>query len=115
MNGLSQHRPERGRDRRERPSAGVPRPKVVRPNFFVWLAVPVLLWIGYAAYGLPHVIWSYSWTAPNSASYGDFEARTYTRCSYLGPFGLFTEYPNDGTCGWVRFHKAQDAERGTDR
>ena len=115
MSWLSQERIDPNSNGNDRQSPKLQRPKVVRLNFFVWIGVPILLWIGYATYGLPHVIWSYSWTAPSSASYGDFEYRRYTRCSYLGPFGLFTELPTTGTCGWVRFPKAAEADRGTGR
>ena len=79
---------------------------LLRPSYFVWL--PVLL-LGAAVLhvaGLPHVIWSYAWR-DNGASYGDIAGRYYTRCTYVGPFGAFTEFPDDGRCGLIRFFRAE--------
>lgn len=72
--------------------------------YLVWVALAVLLFVGAGEVRNLHVIWSYDWQAPRGTSYGDFAARHYTRCSYLGwGWHLHTEYPTDGTCGWVRF------------
>lgn len=77
-------------------------------RFLVWLIVPVALFGAYLILGLPYFIWSYDWRPTGPNSYADFSARHYTRCSYYGPYGLITEYPADGTCGWLRFaHKAE--------
>lgn len=76
-----------------------------KPSYLLWIAVPLAAYLGYAVYGLPHAIWSYDFQAPN---YSDFSARYYTRCTYLGPYGAYTEYPTDGRCGWVRFVKTPE-------
>ena len=103
------------RDRRLRRDAaarpGGRRPGFIRPGYLVWIVLPVLLIGGYLAFGLPYVIWSYDWRPPGPNSYSDFSERHYTRCSYLGPYGLITEYPRDGTCGWVRFSKSSETGR----
>ncbi|GAB6843731.1 hypothetical protein HNR00_003411 [Methylorubrum rhodinum] len=77
------------------------RPRPIRASFFLWLAVPALLWLAVQLVGLPHPIWSYEWTG--TGPYGEFRSRRYTRCTYVGPYGPITEIPRDGTCGWVRF------------
>lgn len=77
--------------------------RFLRASYFVWVIVPLAAYAFYLSEGLPHVIWSYDWQQPAGASYGDFALRRYTRCTYAGPYGLLTEYPTDGTCGWVRF------------
>lgn len=83
-------------------------PRLVRPSFFLWIVVPALMFGIYQLFGLPHVIWSYEWRPLGPNSFAEFKQRHYTRCSYLGPYGLITEYPSDGTCGSFRFaHKAE--------
>lgn len=81
------------------------RVRFFRLSFFVWIVVPIVLWLKVALVGSPHVIFSYDWTAPRQASYGDFEARHYVRCSFLGFHGVITEFPSNGKCPWVRFAK----------
>lgn len=85
------------------------KPRLIRPTFFIWLVVPVLMFGTCHQYGLPHVIWSYDWRPLGPNSFADFSSRHYTRCTYLGwGWRLHTEYPTDGTCGWLRFaHKAE--------
>lgn len=77
----------------------------MRSSFFVWLIVPLLLWGGYALYGLPHAIWSYEYQGRRH----DFAGRWYTRCTFVGPYGAFTTYPTDGKCPWLAFFKPKDA------
>ena len=81
------------------------RTRFLRLSFFVWIVVPIGLWLTVALVGSPHVIFSYDWSAPRHASYGDFAARHYTRCTYVGPYGFITEYPRHGRCDWLRFSK----------
>ena len=84
------------------------RVPLIRPGFFVWIIVPVALYAVYLVYGLPHVIWSYEWR-DEGQGFEPFAPRHYTRCTYVGPYGAFSEHnPANGTCGWVWFHKKQD-------
>jgi hypothetical protein len=57
----------------------------LRAAYFVWIIVPMGLYAVYAAFGLPHVIWSYDWSPIGPDSYTDFSRRQYTRCTYAGP------------------------------
>lgn len=79
------------------------RVRFFRLGFFVWIVVPIALWLTVALVGLPHVIVSYDFTVPRRASYGDFEARHYTRCTFIGFHGVITEYPSNGKCDWLHF------------
>ena len=80
----------------------------VRPSFFVFVLVPLALWLIYQAYGLPHPIWSYAWI-DQGQGYGPLKHRHYTRCTYLGPYGAFTDrHPADGTCHWFVLRKNKE-------
>ncbi len=80
----------------------------LRLSFFVWIIVPIALYLTYMAWGLPHIAWSYSWVGTN---YDPHAPRWYTRCTFIGPYGSFTIHPSNGKCGWFRFFK-QNGERG---
>ena len=84
------------------------RPRLLRKRYFVWLVVPAALYLGYLAFGLPHLRWSYSWR-DNGHGYSLNAHRHYTHCVFVGPFGRFDVYPADGTCAWVRFYRRQGA------
>ncbi|MBN8520825.1 MAG: hypothetical protein J0L77_02865 [Alphaproteobacteria bacterium] len=81
------------------------RTRFLRLSFFLWIVVPIGLCLTVALGGSPHVIFSYDWSTPRHASYGDFEARHYTRCTFIGFYGVITEYPSNGKCDWLRFAK----------
>lgn len=80
----------------------------IRASFFVWVVVPALLYGAYHTYGLPHVIWSYSWR-DDGQGYSPFAYRYYLDCTYAGPYGVFTEGAQHGKCGWVQFRKDHKA------
>lgn len=81
------------------------KPRLLRPNYLVWLVVPVMLYGAYTLHGLPHFIWSYDFRG----SHADWSARHYTRCTFVGPYGTFTIYPANGKCGWLAFFKEKEA------
>lgn len=85
------------------------RPRPVRFSYFAWIAALALLYGAYAAYGLPHVIWSYGFQLAGTNDRWDFAARRYTRCTFVGPYGQFTIYPGDGRCPWFVFRRSSDA------
>lgn len=82
------------------------KPQLVRPAYFVWLVMPVILYALYLAVGLPALRWSYRWT-PSAQESGD--GRFYTRCTYLGFQGALTVRPSDGRCDLIRFSKREEA------
>jgi len=60
------------------------RPRLIRLSFFLWLAVPVLGYAAWSAFGLPHLIWSYQFL-DNGNRYDPFAERYYTSCTFIGP------------------------------
>lgn len=81
------------------------RPRFFRLSYLFWIVVPAVLFGTYGLYGLPHMIWSYDFRGTFS---DDWSNRHYTRCTFIGPFGEFTTYPNDGRCAWLLFAKEPD-------
>jgi len=76
----------------------------LRPGYFVWIVIPLALYLTYLAIGLPHFIWSYDWR--DNGRYDPFAYRFYTRCTFIGPYGEFTKrFPNGGQCAWFKFYK----------
>ena len=51
---------------------------------FLWLALPLAVYAGYATFGLPHVIWERTFR-DNGNRYDPFAARRYTGCTFWGP------------------------------
>lgn len=86
-------------------------PRLIRLSYFMWIALPVLMFGIYQFYGLPHTIWSYDWRPLGSNHLTDFAQRYYTRCTWIGPYGPITTYPDDGTCGLVRFFRETEVAR----
>ena len=87
---------------------GPNRVRLVRPSFFIFAVVPLALLFTYQTYGLPHPIWSYAWI-DQGQGYGPLKQRHYTRCTYLGPYGAFTDHrPADGTCHWFVMVKKKE-------
>jgi hypothetical protein len=82
------------------------RPRFIKLSYFTWVIVPAGLWLTYASIGLPHAIWSYSWRE-DGRGMGFFSDRVYTRCSFVGPYGLFEKPAEGGDCAWVRFFRKE--------
>lgn len=78
------------------------RPRLLRPSFFVWVPILIAGWAAYEQYGLPHLIWSYSYRGGD-----DFASRYYTRCTFIGPYGEFSLPAEDGRCGWMAFFRRE--------
>lgn len=71
---------------------------------FLWLIVPGAAYGGYVLYGLPHVIWSYSFE-DNGDRYNPLAHRHYIDCTFIGPYGGFTVPAEAGRCAWVKLFK----------
>lgn len=79
--------------------------------YMVWIVVPLMLFGIYQLYGLPYVIWSYSWRETGPNSFMRFEHRNYTRCTFIGLKGVFTESAQNGACPWLRFARREDVRQ----
>lgn len=78
------------------------KPRLIRPVYFLWMFVPVFLYVAVLLFGLPHMVWDYRWRG--GAHYGDFAGRHYTFCRYVGVYGVFAHHPSDGRCPFVRWY-----------
>lgn len=85
------------------------KPRLIKISYFLWIIVPLALWLAYQSFGLPHMIWSYSWRDTGQGM-DPFLQRTYTRCSFIGPYGEFDQRAVNGRCAWVRFIKKDSAQ-----
>jgi len=64
------------------------RPHLIRPAYFLWVPAALGLYAAYAAFGLPHVLFSYSFDVPAGGDPWSFKDRWYTRCTFVGPYGV---------------------------
>lgn len=80
------------------------KPRLIRPVYFVWMVVPIILFGIYHAYGLPHMVWSYRFH-DNGDRYNPYAERYYTDCTFIGPYGKFTRSTRNGKCSWISFFK----------
>lgn len=71
--------------------------------FFLWILVPLGLWLAVALWGTPHVMGTYTYAG---SSYRPPEHRYYQTCTYYGWAGAITVSATDGQCSWIRFFKA---------
>jgi len=83
--------------------------RLFRIIYFIWIIIPAGLYLTYLILGLPHVIWSYSWL-DQGQGHDPFAYRYYTRCTFVGSYGVFTTHPTNGKCPWFQFFK--ERERG---
>jgi len=80
------------------------KPRLIKFRYFFWLIVPLALWLAYQAFGLPHMIWSYS-SIDQGQGMNPLAQRYYTQCRFVGPYGQFDFFPSNGRCRWVRLIK----------
>ena len=71
---------------------------------FLWIVVPIGLWVGYTNYGTPHVVGTYRFY-DNGDVYNPRAHRRYIDCTYYGWAGVITVPAIDERCPWVRFFK----------
>lgn len=71
--------------------------------FFLWILVPLGLWLTVTLWGTPYVVGTYTYAG---SSYLPPAERNYTTCTYYGWAGVITVPATDEQCPWVRFFKA---------
>ncbi|WP_350335271.1 hypothetical protein [Coralliovum pocilloporae] len=84
--------------------------RLLHPRYlmmWLWLIVPIVLFMIYLLAGLPHMIIEYQYRAHNGRHYDPFAERTYFTCTYGGPYGFKTRPAINGKCAWFRFFKEQ--------
>ena len=79
--------------------------RFLRFRDFIWLFFLLALYAAIQHGGLPHLRWEYSWR-DQGQGYDPWADRYYTRCTYLGFYGAYTDhFPQDGQCALIRFLK----------
>lgn len=73
---------------------------------FLWVLVPLGLWIGVTVWGTPHIALSYRFLN-NGDRYNPRAERHYVDCTYYGYAGAITIGADNGACPWIRFFKAE--------
>ena len=66
----------------------------------VLLVYGVMSWLGW-----PHPIWSYEYLAVDTHP---MTKRQYISCTFVGPYGEWTEAAREGRCVWVRWRRADE-------
>lgn len=74
---------------------------------FLWLVVPLSIWLAISLFGTPHVIGTYRFY-DNGDRYNPYAPRRYIDCTYYGWSGTHTVSATNGACPWVRFFKGAD-------
>ena len=80
---------------------------MIRPVYFIWIVVPIALYLAFLLFGLPHMALSYTFR-DNGQGYDPFAYRWYLTCTYEGPYGSRKIYAANGKCPWFRFYKKQE-------
>lgn len=93
-------------------SMGNDKPRIrvplVRASYFLWIAVPLALYVGYLQVGLPHLVFQYTYT-PLGHPYDPHAPRKYHTCQYVGPYGFVWVNAVREHCGWIRFIRREEA------
>lgn len=71
-------------------------------RFFLFLPIVVLAYGAFQWAGLPHPIWSYEYEARDSHPLSE---RTYHLCTFIGPYGRWTERAENGRCAWFKWRR----------
>ncbi|WP_306260371.1 hypothetical protein [Pararhizobium sp. IMCC21322] len=81
---------------------------MIRPVYFVWVIVPIALYLAYQIYGTPYLNWSYDFYSDGGND--PFAERHYTRCTYTNFRTEITIHPGDGNCPRIKFFNYEDGE-----
>lgn len=72
---------------------------------FLWILVPLGVWLAMALWGTPHVVVTYRFF-DNGDVYDLRTERRYIDCTYFGWAGTITVPAMHEDCPWVQFFKA---------
>lgn len=73
---------------------------------FLWVLVPLGLWLAVTLWGTPHVLGTYRFF-DNGDRYNPWAHRRYIDCTYYGWAGIITVPARNARCPWVRVFKAE--------
>ncbi|MCQ0989589.1 hypothetical protein [Jiella marina] len=73
-------------------------------SLILWVAAPAAALGIYAGWGVPHVIFQYTYR-DNGHPHDLTVPRHYLTCTFVGPYGAITVAAERAKCGWVRFFK----------
>ena len=72
---------------------------------FLWVLVPLGLWLAVTLWGTPHMLTTYRFH-DNGDRWNPRAQRVHIDCTYWGYVGRITVPAEQGRCSWVRFFKA---------
>ncbi|MEM7069445.1 MAG: hypothetical protein AAF478_11235 [Pseudomonadota bacterium] len=81
-------------------------------RYFVWVIVPFLLFVAFKVWGLPHLVFDYTYYDDGQGYRPFAPGRWYTNCTYVGFYGSFEYRPTSGKCPWFRFYHKKGADHG---
>lgn len=77
---------------------------LISPKYFIWMFVPIFIFIFVQIFGKPHFIWNYQYQLTWDFSEQDYR-RHYTQCTFVGEHGEITISSKNGACDWLIFRK----------
>lgn len=80
-------------------------------SLFLWVLVPLGLWLIVLQWGTPHIALTYSFH-DNGDRWNPLAERIYIDCTYVGWNGARQVQAINGGCPWFRFFKAYDGQTG---
>ena len=80
------------------------KPRLIKAAYFVWVIVPVSLWLFFTINGSLGFKWSYSWNG--NGNNNPWATRYYTRCDYIvWGYGKKRFIPLHGKCPVFKLFK----------
>lgn len=75
-------------------------------RYSAWIPVLGAFYLAFVTWGLPHMVFNYTYR-DDGRGYAPFApGRRYTSCTYIGYYGHFRYQTTNGTCPWFKFYKA---------
>ncbi|HEX2839969.1 hypothetical protein [Hyphomicrobium sp.] len=72
-------------------------------RYLLWVPLLGVVFAVYELVGLPHLCFSYEFSA---RSIDPIEKRHYHSCTFVGPYGRWTETAVSGRCPWLRWKRS---------
>ena len=75
-------------------------------GLFLWLLVPVALWLAVTVFGTPHLLISYTYRGVEGRFVPSVE-HIHRDCRYVGWTGRRQAAAHQGRCAWIRFYRSE--------